>query len=117
MFKPGPDPRRQAGVSPVRREFQSLVKEHADEAVDVLMECVRAEDSSYKDKREAIQIMLGYAHGLPVARHIHAQVGGANPGIDTSKLSNEELLNLALNASENASEDPITPIMLDKATD
>ena len=103
MFQKGHDPRRLEAPR-VKRDFQALVKDHADEALQCLLDCVRDDRAPWKERRAASELLIAHAVGTPVNRIVQAQVGGPAAGVDVSKLSNEELLNMALNASENASE-------------
>jgi hypothetical protein len=100
----------------VKRDFQNLVKDHAEEALECLLQCVRDPQAPYKERRAASELIIAHAVGTPVSRILQAQAG-PQLGADVSKLSNEELLKLALSASESASDAPPAPLTLDNATD
>jgi len=115
QFQPGFDKRRMGAT--VKRDFQALVREHADEALQCLMDCVQDEKASWKERRAASELIIAHAVGTPVSRVLQANVTGPQGRVDTAKLTNEELLTLALDASENASDDPAAPVTLEHSTE
>ena len=114
QFKKGFDERRMAPR--VKRDFQALVKDHADDALQCLLTCVNDEKAPWKERRAASELIIAHAVGTPVNRILQA-TAGPQTAVDTSKLSNEELLNYALSASEGASDLLPAPVTRDNATD
>ncbi len=78
MFKPGYDERRMAPR--VKRDFQALVKDHAEEAAEVLLECIRDEGAPWKERRASAELLIAHAVGTPVSRVLHAQTNGLPAG-------------------------------------
>jgi hypothetical protein len=76
QFKKGFDERRWVeGPTKVKREFRVAIQDSAEQAVAVLDEILCDPSAPVKERRQAAELVLAHAHGMPVNRVLHAQTG------------------------------------------
>ena len=79
-------------MSQARKDLQSLAQEKTQDAVDVLVEIMGNADEPTKERRAAAEVLLAHGHGLPVGRHIVADMGNNPTGANLADASPEQLL-------------------------